>query len=204
MQNVTLGERIQVLRKKMKMSQKEFAVFLEIPQPSLSAYENNRNSPTVEVLINIAKKCHISLDWLCGISTYQHQLSSLSDVGDFLYSLLETNEIGVDIEVHDKLFNDIETDEDRWYTRLTFFGNDKEHESNADICFLIDKVSKDHEDFTSFAIGNDMYELAKQQTRNQYAKRPLTKKEYPNLSRDEILQKRFEYLKKITEDNMND
>ena len=54
MQNVTLGERIQVLRKNMKMSQKEFAVFLEIPQPSLSAYENNRNSPTVEVLINIA------------------------------------------------------------------------------------------------------------------------------------------------------
>ena len=143
MQNVTLGERIQVLRKNMKMSQKEFAVFLEIPQPSLSAYENNRNSPTIEVLINIARKCHISLDWLCGISTYQHQLSSLSDVGDFLYSLLETNEIGVDIEIHDKLFNDIETDEDRWYTRLTFFGNDEEHESNADICFLIDKVSKD-------------------------------------------------------------
>ena len=86
----------------------------------------------------------------------------MSDVGDFLYSLLETNEIGVDIEVHDKLFNDIETDEDRWYTRLTFFGNDKDHESNADIYFLIDKVSKDHENFTSFAIGNDMYELAKQ------------------------------------------
>lgn len=35
MQNMTLGERIQVLRKNMKMSQKEFAVFLDIPQPSL-------------------------------------------------------------------------------------------------------------------------------------------------------------------------
>ena len=62
MQNMTLGERIQVLRKKMKMSQKEFAVFLKILQPSLSAHDNNRNSPTVDVLINIAKKCHISLD----------------------------------------------------------------------------------------------------------------------------------------------
>lgn len=37
------------------MSQKEFTVFLEIPQPPLSTYENNRNSPTIEVLINIAK-----------------------------------------------------------------------------------------------------------------------------------------------------
>jgi len=42
-----------------------------------------------------------------------------------------------------------------------------------------------------------MYELAKQQTRDQYAKRPLTKKECPNLSRDEMLQKRFEYLKRL-------
>lgn len=38
------------------MSQKEFAVFLEIRQSYLSAYENNRNSPTIEVLINLAKK----------------------------------------------------------------------------------------------------------------------------------------------------
>ncbi|MBS7216544.1 hypothetical protein [Thomasclavelia spiroformis] len=43
---------------------------------------------------------------------------------------------------------------------------------------------------------NDQYELAKQQTRDQYAKRPLTKKEYATLSRGEMLQKRFEYLKK--------
>ena len=89
MQTLTLRDRIQILRKNMKMSQKDFAVFLNIPQPSLSAYENNRNSPTVDVLINMANKCHISLDWLCGISTFQHQLSSLSDVADFIYSLLQ-------------------------------------------------------------------------------------------------------------------
>ncbi len=39
----------------MKMSQKEFALLLNIPQSLLSAYENNRNSPTMEVLINIAQ-----------------------------------------------------------------------------------------------------------------------------------------------------
>ena len=200
MQNMTLGERIQYLRKSMKMSQKDFAVFLEIPQPSLSAYENNRNSPTVDVLINIAKKCNISLDWLCGISTYQHQLSSLSDIGDFLYSLLDINEIGVDIEIHDKLFNDIETPEDRWYTRLTFYGNDKEHKYNADLCFLIDRVYKSYEDFTTYAIDQDMYELTKERNRNSYSNTPLTKKEYPTLTRDEMLQKRIEFLKQITDE----
>lgn len=33
MQTLTLGDRIQILRKNMKMSQKDFAVFLNIPQP---------------------------------------------------------------------------------------------------------------------------------------------------------------------------
>lgn len=55
MNNNTLGDKLQYLRKDMSMSQKDFANFLGIPQPSLSAYENNRNSPTVDVLINIAK-----------------------------------------------------------------------------------------------------------------------------------------------------
>ena len=50
--NSTLGDRLQYLRKKMIMSQKDFEDFLSIPQPSLSAYENNRN-------------------WLCGISSVQ-------------------------------------------------------------------------------------------------------------------------------------
>ncbi|MEG2909356.1 MAG: hypothetical protein RR945_09055 [Erysipelotrichaceae bacterium] len=48
----------------------------------------------------------------------------------------------------------------------TFFVNDKEHESNDDICFLIDKVSKEYEDLTSFTTGNDMNELAKQKIRD--------------------------------------
>lgn len=203
MQNMTLGERIQYLRKSMKMSQKDFSVFLEIPQPSLSAYENNRNSPTVDVLINIAKKCNISLDWLCGISTYERQLSSLSDIGDFIYSLLDTNEIGVDIEIHDHLYDDIETETERWYTRLTFYGNDKEHPHNADLCLLIDKISKTHDDLTTYAIDQDMYELVKQQTRDSYSNIPLTKKEYPALTRDEMLQKRIELLKQITDENKN-
>lgn len=71
----------------------------------------------------MANKCRISLDWLCRISTLQHQLSSLSAVADFIYSLLELNEIGAEIEVHDYLYDDIETE--RWYSRLTFYGNDR-------------------------------------------------------------------------------
>ena len=53
MENVQLCCRIQILRKQMGYSQKSFAEFLNIPQPSISAYENGKNSPTIDVLINI-------------------------------------------------------------------------------------------------------------------------------------------------------
>ncbi len=66
---IELGDKLQILRKNMNYKQKDFAEFLNIPQPSLSAYENRKNSPPLEVLINIAKKCNISLDYLAGLST---------------------------------------------------------------------------------------------------------------------------------------
>lgn len=183
------------------MSQKDFAVFLNIPQPSLSAYENNRNSPTVDVLINMANKCHISLDWLCGISTFQHQLSSLSDVADFIYSLLESNEIGAEIEVHDHLNDDIETETERWYTRLTFYGNDKTYKYNGDLCNMIKKISNDFKELDSYAISKEMYDLAKEKTRDYYVL-PITKKEFPNMDYEELLKKRYNKLKKwINEEN---
>lgn len=66
----TLGKKIQYVRKsKFKMSQKEFAKFLDIPQSSLSSHENDKSTPTLEVIIFIAEQCNVSLDWLCGIKT---------------------------------------------------------------------------------------------------------------------------------------
>lgn len=40
---IQLGDKLQTLRKSLGYSQKNFAEFLDIPQPSLSSYENERN-----------------------------------------------------------------------------------------------------------------------------------------------------------------
>lgn len=194
--NNTLGDRIQYLRKNRGMSQKDFADFLGIPQPSLSAYENNRNSPTVDVLINIAKKCNISLDWLCGLSLAQFSISSLGDISDILYALMEIENIKLDIDVHDILPNDLETETDRWYTSITIYGNDKAHESNADLCKLISMVKNNYTDLESFAISEDIYNLTKEKTKDYYSSAPTKKKTFPNLSREERIEKHIDYLKK--------
>jgi len=47
-------------------TQVEFSKELGIATASLSAYENNARNPSLAVAIDIAQKCEVSLDWLCG------------------------------------------------------------------------------------------------------------------------------------------
>ena len=72
----------------MKKTQKEFSELLNIPQPTLSAYEGGRNKPTVDVVINIAEKCNVSVNWLCGQDS-SVQLNSLGDLSSVLYDMSE-------------------------------------------------------------------------------------------------------------------
>lgn len=48
-------------------TQAEFSKELGIAITSLSAYERNAKNPSLAVAINVAQKCGVSLDWLCGI-----------------------------------------------------------------------------------------------------------------------------------------
>ena len=189
------GDRLQILRKEKGFSQKEFAEFLGIPQPTMSAYENNRNAPSMDVLVKIAKSCNASLDWLCGISPARNSVSSLSDLSELFYSLFELNEIGGEIEIHDKLQNDTESGEDKWYTRITFYGNEPKYKFNADLCNILREVKENVQDLETYRMSTDMYEVAKERTKEYYANLPLTKKEFPALSREELLKKHMEYLK---------
>ncbi len=200
MKPTVFGERIKTLRISLGKSQKEFAEFIGIPQPSMSAYENGKNNPTIEVLINIADKCNVSVDWLCGRQA-DVSLSDLSDVASFLYNLMETNEIGCEIAVHDRIENGLdmekegETDDrNRWWTRLTFYGNDRRFKYNGDLCQIISKMNENISDLDSYAVSKENYEHEKETEINDYGL-PLTKKQYPPLSRNERLHKHIEYLK---------
>ncbi len=190
------AETLLELRKSMGLSQKEFSEFLAMPPASISAYEKGRNSPTLEVLVTIAEKCNVSLDWLCGLSGTRKSIATLGDVAQFLYLLQEINEVGLEIEVHDRLSNDVETDTEQWYTRITVFGNDRRYKYNSDLCNIIREIRDNYADLEDFSLTKEMYELAVEQTVEHY-NLPLTKKVFPELSRDERLQKRIEYLKSL-------
>ena len=87
MNNRTVSERLKYLCSINKKTQKEFEDFLVIPQSSMSAYENDKNNPTIDVLIDIADKYNVFLDWLAGRSNYTFNLSSTRDFVLFMYEL---------------------------------------------------------------------------------------------------------------------
>ena len=85
-----LAIRIKKLRTSMKMTQKEFSAFVGCTAATLSAYENGSKSPSLEIIKEIAEKCHISIDWICGLSDRQYivknSIWTYSDIIEFCFA----------------------------------------------------------------------------------------------------------------------
>ena len=58
--------RLKKLRESMHLTQNQFGALLNIAQTTLSSYEKGSKTPNIDTLCNIAEKCNVSIDWLCG------------------------------------------------------------------------------------------------------------------------------------------
>lgn len=45
-----------------------FARYLEMPQKTVDTYINGERKPSVEFIMRVCSKCHVTSDWLLGIS----------------------------------------------------------------------------------------------------------------------------------------
>lgn len=61
---MNLGNKIQEIRKKNKMSQEEFAELFNVTRQTISSWENSKSYPDIETLIKLSDKFDISLDIL--------------------------------------------------------------------------------------------------------------------------------------------
>ena len=61
----TVGDRIKIIRKMKRLNQKAFARLIDLKNAiDVSRLEKNQRKHTSTILVNISKKCNISLDWL--------------------------------------------------------------------------------------------------------------------------------------------
>lgn len=136
------------------MSQKEFALFLDIPQPTLSAYENEKNNPTVDVLIKIANKCNVSLDWLTGRGDSSLNISSMKDFVLSLYDIALKNEIDLKIHVE-------ETKDNSKKASIIFY--------NEEIKDILKDLNYHLEVLESYSITKDQFDRIKNDTIEKYS-----------------------------------
>lgn len=190
------GERIREVRKNAGCSQKEFCTVLDIPQSTLSAYETDRMQPTVTSLVNIATTFNVSLDWLCGIEKSVSTFGTMGDALSAVYDLAEVEGLKIDFTVNDRLPNDTETEtaNEEWFVQMTVYGNDRANSNNADFCNGIRQISENISDFESYSISNETYETERARLKEYYS-RPISRKKFPELSREERQKKHIEWVK---------
>ncbi|KZS38235.1 hypothetical protein AWE51_19555 [Aquimarina aggregata] len=76
---MTLGQRIQELRKKANLSQSELAAKIDISYPQMSRYEIKEVQPPADVLKRLADVFGVSIDYIVNGSLEQKAQDSLDD-----------------------------------------------------------------------------------------------------------------------------
>ncbi len=98
------SERLKELRSSLKMTQKDFAMELNITASALSSYEKNNINPSISIAKRIAEKYNVSIDWLCGLSEKRNYNDTINTYGDairLLFKLDESLDIAISADFTD-------------------------------------------------------------------------------------------------------
>lgn len=85
--------RIKELRESLQMTQTQFSGFIGVKQQTLSGYERGIMKPPLDVAKLIAQKCHVSIDWLCGLSERKRSDDSLQTYADVIDLLVRIENV---------------------------------------------------------------------------------------------------------------
>ena len=81
---LNIGERITKLRKQQNLSQDELAKKAGVSRTIIGNYERNANTPSIEVLLKLARVFNVSVDFLIGegeLSSYDKEvLKRIEDI----------------------------------------------------------------------------------------------------------------------------
>ena len=95
--NVTIGNRIKELRTSKNLTPEDIAKMVKVSKATISNYEKGKVSPPIELLIKLAERYDVSIDWLCGLSN--EEIPRLMSYGDAFFRLVEIDKvIGFSVE----------------------------------------------------------------------------------------------------------
>lgn len=88
----TFPEKLKSIRISKNLTQKQLAEAAGITAATLSAYENGIKVPVLTTAAEIARKCGVTLDWLCGIDTIRKDQEDIT-YSDIIRALLRLSDL---------------------------------------------------------------------------------------------------------------
>ena len=100
--------------------------------------------------------------------------------------------------------SDRETEGNRWYASIKFYGNEKDYPYNADMCQFLASLNESRESYESYFTPKEMFDIWKKQKVSDYSPFPVTRKTYQELDTVTRLKLRNEYLEKQFQEKKSD
>ena len=85
-----LGDRIKLLRKDQCITQDQLAEYINVSRSSVNGYENDGVEPSLSVLVKMADRFNVSLDYLLERTEEKHNINLLNeDAKEFLLRVIK-------------------------------------------------------------------------------------------------------------------
>lgn len=193
----TMGQRIKKTRKMMKMTQVEFAKLLDVPQPSISAYEKDKYLPSFEVIGKIMKECNVSFEWLNGYNSVPDSTLTVTDIGNMISQLFEIDSLSFQVEA-EKSHSSSKNKSECIHPKVTFtlLNNDALGDNLISYLYEMQSVCFD---YSNHLISEEESLNKKSQIYEKYMI-PISFKKYREASEKELMETQVKALQKKLND----
>lgn len=193
----TMGQKIKKTRKMMKMTQVEFAKLLDVPQPSISAYEKDKYLPSFEVIGKIMKECNVSFEWLNGYNSVPDSTLTVTDIGNMISQLFEIDSLSFQVEA-EKSHSSSKDKSECIHPKVTFtlLNNDALGDNLISYLYEMQSVCFD---YSNHLISEEESLNKKSQIYEKYMI-PISFKKYRETSEKELMETQVKALQKKLND----
>ena len=181
----------------MKMTQVEFAKLLDVPQPSISAYEKDKYLPSFEVIGKIMKECNVSFEWLNGYNSVPDSTLTVTDIGNMISQLFEIDSLSFQVEAEKSLSSSKDKSE-CIHPKVTFtlLNNDALGDNLISYLYEMQSVCFD---YSNHLISEEESLNKKSQIYEKYMI-PISFKKYRETSEKELMETQVKALQKKLND----
>ena len=192
-----MGQRIKKTRKMMKMTQVEFAKLLDVPQPSISAYEKDKYLPSFEVIGKIMKECNVSFEWLNGYNSVPDSTLTVTDIGNMISQLFEIDSLSFQVEA-EKSYSSSKNKSECIHPKVTFtlLNNDALGDNLISYLYEMQSVCFD---YSNHLISEEESLNKKSQIYEKYMI-PISFKKYRETSEKKLMETQVKALQKKLND----